>query len=143
MRFALTHPLARPPVRGTRYSAAFDLYAVEHTTIYPAMTHGFTTIKTGLKIELPPNTFGLIACRSGLAKKHGIITGAGVIDEDYRGEVMVLAATLAAPAHTISAGERCAQLLILPRYTGELMQITEDMLTDTPRGAGGFGSTGR
>lgn len=88
----------------------------------------------------PEGTYGRIAPRSGLASKHFIDTGAGVIDSDYRGEVKVLLFNHASDDFPIKRGDRVAQLVLERIYTPEIIEVTD--LEESVRGAGGFGSTG-
>jgi dUTP pyrophosphatase len=99
-------------------------------------------VATGLALELPDGYEGQVRPRSGLARKHGItLTNApGTIDSDYRGEVTVLLVNLGREAHTIAPGDRIAQLVIAPVTRATLLEVQD--LTDTKRGAGGFGHTG-
>lgn len=102
-----------------------------------------TGIGTGLAIELPPGFEAQVRPRSGLARKHGItlVNGPGTIDADYRGEIVVLVINHGAEPVPIAPGDRIAQLVIAPVVQAELVEVDE--LTETERGAGGFGSTGR
>ena len=97
-------------------------------------------VKTGVSCVFPPNCFGSIRARSGLAMKNGIIVLAGVIDEDYRGEIGVLLFNSSKKPFEISKFDRIAQIIIQP-YTRVTLEETSD-LGDTSRGKGGFGSTG-
>ena len=99
-------------------------------------------IPTGIAVELPLETVGLIYARSGLASKKGLAPAnkVGVIDCDYRGEVMVALHNHGTAEQTVSQGERIAQMVIAPYYTAVFEEADE--LSDTVRGAGGFGSTG-
>lgn len=101
---------------------------------------GKALFKTDIAIAVPAGTYGRVAPRSGLALKHGIDTGAGVIDEDYRGNVGVILFNHSDVEFTVAAGDRIAQL-ILEKIETPPIQCVED-LDDTARGAGGFGSTG-
>ncbi len=100
-------------------------------------------IHTGLAMEIPVGFAGLIYARSGLASKKGLAPAnkVGVIDADYRGEIMVALHNHSKEAATVEPGERIAQLVITPYVTGAFHQVDE--LSDTVRGAGGFGSTGK
>jgi len=134
---SLITPLAIAPTRATPGSAGYDLYALEDTDIrYGA----FTAVRTGIAAAIPPHHYGQIAPRSGLAIKNGVIVGAGVIDSDYRGEILVALATLNG-VYSIKAGDRIAQLLVKPIATPPVVLV--ENLDDTTRGAGGFGSTGK
>ncbi|XP_046689241.1 deoxyuridine 5'-triphosphate nucleotidohydrolase, mitochondrial-like [Homalodisca vitripennis] len=98
-------------------------------------------VKTDLKIMLPEGCYGRIAPRSGLTWKNGIDVGAGVIDEDYRGDVRVILFNHSDEPFTIEAGDRIAQLICEKIYYPELEEVQE--LDETNRGSGGFGSTGK
>ena len=128
------------PTYGTEFSAGADLYNLnESVTIAP---HTTTLIHTGISIEIPEGYCGLIFARSGLASKRGLAPAnkVGVVDCDYRGEVMVALHNHGTVAQTVDAGERVAQLVIAPYYTASFIECEE--LSDTVRGEGGFGSTG-
>ena len=125
------------PTRGSAGAAGYDLYANEDVTIGEGE---FTPVNTGVSVAIPPGYYGRIAPRSGLATKHGIIIGGGVIDEDYRGELKVLMSCLFG-MYEVSRGERIAQLILEKITTPELEIVTS--LDDTDRGSDGFGSTGK
>ena len=100
-------------------------------------------VPTGLAIELPgPDCVALVYARSGLSIKHGLcmVNGVGVIDSDYRGELRVPMVNLSDAPYTVQPGERVAQLCIAPVWQAAFVPV--ETLTDTARGAGGFGSTG-
>lgn len=130
------------PTYGTEYSAGADLYACmdESVTINPGET---CFIKTGLAMEVPVGYAGLIYARSGLACKKGLAPAnkVGVIDADYRGEIMVALHNHSNEPVFVDSGERIAQLVITPYIVAAFNQVDE--LEDTVRGEGGFGSTGR
>jgi len=130
-------PTAILPVRGSSRSAGYDLSSAHDVTI-PA--HGKGIAKTDLAIALPSGTYGRIAPRSGLAWKKHIDVGAGVIDEDYRGNVGVVLFNHAKDDLHIKAGDRVAQLILEKIAIAQVKEVKE--LDDTARGAGGFGSTG-
>jgi len=100
-------------------------------------------VPTGLAMAIPRGFEGQVRPRSGLARKHGVtvVNAPGTIDFDYRGECMVLLINLGREPFTIAHGDRIAQLVIAPVVQAEVVEVAE--LDDTPRGAGGFGSTGR
>ena len=129
------------PTYGSEYSAGADLYACidSDITILPG---GTKLIKTGLAIEVPVGYGAFIYARSGLASKRGLAPAnkVGVVDADYRGEVMVALHNHSNEEQTIGAGERIAQMVIAPFLKAEFDVVDE--LSDTARGAGGFGSTG-
>jgi dUTP pyrophosphatase len=126
------------PVKGSAMAAGYDLHAIEDAKI-PA--RGKACIGTGLAFAIPYGNYGRIAPRSGLAAKHSIDVGAGVIDSDYRGEVKVLLFNLSDTDFEVKAGERISQLIIEKFTPTEIVEV-EGKLDDTVRGDGGFGSTG-
>lgn len=133
---------ARLPSYGSPYAAGADLYAcTEGSVVIGAGETAF--IHTGIAIELPQGTVGLVYARSGLACKKDLAPAnkVGVIDCDYRGEVMVALHNHGAEARTVENGERVAQLVVAPYYVAEFAESAE--LSETVRGEGGFGSTGR
>lgn len=129
------------PSYGSEYAAGFDLHAVldEDLTI---KSHETILVKTGLSMEIPIGYAGMIFARSGLATKRSLAPAnkVGVVDSDYRGEVMVALHNHSNEDQTISHGERIAQMVIMPFYKAEFKVVDE--LSDTERGSGGFGSTG-
>ncbi len=130
------------PTYGTDFAAGADLYAAMDgpVTIEPGETK---FIPTGLAFEIPEGYVGLVYARSGLASKRGLAPAnkVGVIDSDYRGEVMNAIHNHGKTPQTIEPGERTAQMVIAPYITANF--ILSDSLDDTDRGEGGFGSTGR
>ncbi|MGN0161250.1 MAG: dUTP diphosphatase [Lachnospiraceae bacterium] len=130
------------PTYGTEFSAGADLYACadEAITIAPGETK---LIKTGIAMEIPAGYAGLIYARSGLATKKGLAPAnkVGVVDADYRGEVMVALHNHSLAEASVEPGERIAQMVIAPFLAANF--ILSDELDDTARGTGGFGSTGR
>ena len=131
------------PTRATEGSAGLDLRACleEPVTIAPRQ---LVTIPTGVAMALPGQEYvGLIFARSGLGVKHGVSlsNGVGVIDSDYRGELMVGLTNLSDVPYTIQPGDRIAQLVVTPVALPQVEIVTE--LDDTGRGTGGFGSTGQ
>ena len=130
------------PKYATAASAGVDLCAdlKEPLIVNPGEN---IKIPTGLAIELPsPHMVGLVFARSGLASRFGVglTNGVGVIDSDYRGEIQVLIQNLGSQPVTITPGERIAQMLFMPIFQALFEEVAE--LQDTPRGTGGFGSTG-
>lgn len=133
---------ARVPTYGSAEAAGADLYAClcEDLTIAPGET---AFVPTGIALEVPKGCAGLIYARSGMACKRGLAPAnkVGVVDSDYRGEIMVALHNHGSAAQTISTGERIAQFIITPVLT-PAYEVTEE-LTDTVRSTGGFGSTGK
>jgi dUTP pyrophosphatase len=129
------------PTYGTEFSAGADLYALVDApiTVAPGETK---LIHTGLAMAIPEGLVGLIFARSGMATKRGLAPAnkVGVIDSDYRGEIMVALHNHGAAAQTIENGERIAQMAFVPYYAAEF--DVKDELSETLRGSGGFGSTG-
>lgn len=130
------------PTYGSQWAAGADLYACLETavTIQP---HSTVFIPTGIAMEVPAGYAGLIYARSSMGSKRNLAPAnkVGVIDSDYRGEVMVALHNHGTEPQTVAPGERIAQLLITPVLTPVFEEAEE--LSDTVRGAGGFGSTGR
>ena len=129
------------PTYGTEFSAGADIYALldEPLTINPGETK---FIHTGLAIAIPEGFVGLNFARSGMASKRGLAPAnkVGVIDSDYRGEVMVALHNHGTEPQTIEHGDRVAQMVFVPYYAAEFE--LKDELSETLRGEGGFGSTG-
>lgn len=129
------------PTYGSQFAAGADLYAClgETVTINP---HETLLIHTGIAMEIPTGFAGFVYARSGIATKRGLAPAnkVGVIDSDYRGEIMVSLHNHSEEAQTIENGERIAQLVIAPYITADF--ILSDNLDETDRGEGGFGSTG-
>ena len=142
VNFKPTMKNAIVPKYGTEFSAGADLYAVTDTTI--SIAPGETTfIHTGLSMEIPTGVVGIITARSGLACKKGLAPAnkIGVIDSDYRGEIMVALHNHSKEIRTVQEGDRIAQIMFLPYFTAIFSQVEE--LDQTTRGSGGFGSTGK
>eukprot|EP01006_Ploeotia_vitrea_P034224 TRINITY_DN65726_c0_g1_i1.p1 TRINITY_DN65726_c0_g1~~TRINITY_DN65726_c0_g1_i1.p1 ORF type:complete len:171 (-),score=24.66 TRINITY_DN65726_c0_g1_i1:196-675(-) len=131
-------PNATIPVRGSALAAGYDLTSAYDTVV---AAKGKALIKTDLAIEVPVGTYGRIAPRSGLAWKHFIDVGAGVIDADYRGNVGVILFNHSDADFVVSKGDRIAQLVLEQICTPEVEEVAD--LTTTKRGEGGFGSTGK
>ena len=129
------------PKYGSAEAAGADLYACldEAVTIEPGAT---VLIPTGLAMEMPQGYVGLIYARSGLATKAGLAPAnkVGVVDSDYRGEIMVALHNHSDKPATVNAEERVAQMVFTPYVAAEFAVVDE--LDTTDRGAGGFGSTG-
>ncbi len=142
VRIKKLNPEAVAPTYGSVYSAGADLYACEKEDI--SIAPGETKlIHTGLSFEIPEGFGGFIYARSGLASKKGLAPAnkVGVIDADYRGEVMVSLYNQSPVTQTVSPGERVAQMVIAPFLKAEFIEAEE--LSSTVRGTGGFGSTGK
>lgn len=130
------------PTYGSAFAAGADLYACcnGEISINPGET---VLIKTGIAMEIPVGFVGLVYARSGIATKRGLAPAnkVGVIDADYRGEIMVSLHNHSNEVQSIAEGERIAQLVIAPYLTADFVET--DNLEETVRGAGGFGSTGK
>jgi len=125
----------------SEHAAGLDLAAAieQPVTIRPGAREA---IGTGLALSIPPGFEGQVRPRSGLARNHGVtlVNAPGTIDSDFRGEVMIMLVNLGSEPVTIEPGHRIAQLVIAPVVQAELVEV--DVLPETTRGAGGFGSTG-
>ena len=141
LRMKKLDPRAVTPTYGSPAAAGADLYALldETLTVAPGET---VRVPTGLSLEIPEGYAGLIYARSGLSVKRGLAPAnkVGVIDADYRGEILVALYNQSPVPQTVESGERIAQLVIAPVLQVEFEEC--DDLSDTARGAGGFGSTG-
>jgi len=131
---------AKVPTKGSPHSAAHDLYSCEQVSIPP---HSRKLVNTGIIIQVDKeDSYIRVAPRSGLSVK-GIDIGAGVVDYDYRGRVKVLMINHTSEDYTVDIGDRIAQLIVERIYTDEFVDSAIDEMTDTQRGVGGFGSTGK
>lgn len=130
------------PKQATAGSAGYDLCACIEApkTLEPGARAIFPS---GLAAEIPAGTAGFIFTRSGLGIKKGIhvTNGVGVVDSDYRGEICVGLHNLSAEPYTVQPGERIAQMIIMPYFAPVIEEVTT--LSETDRGEGGFGSTGK
>ena len=130
------------PTYGSKEAAGADLYACLEASVQiePGKT---VFVPTGIAMEIPKGYAGLAYARSGLACKQDLAPAnkVGVIDSDYRGEFMIALHNHGSEMRTVSHGDRIAQLVITPVYTPGFREVEE--LSDTQRGAGGFGSTGK
>ena len=142
MRIKFLNDRAKMPTNGSKYAAGYDLHAAneEPVTIYPGTCE---KIGTGLAMEIPVGFFGAIFARSGLATKQGLRPAncVGVVDSDYRGEVIVAVHNDSNEPRQIAPGERIAQLVLLSYGVVDGFEVVDE-LEDTDRGEGGFGSTG-
>lgn len=134
------HPEAKLPEKAHPTDAGFDLFSIEEKEIPPGEAR---LIKTGIAIQLPPNTEAQVRPRSGLALKHSVtvLNSPGTIDEDYRGEVGVILINHGKKPFIVEQGLKIAQMVIQPVLSVDIEETTGD-LSETERGAGGFGSTG-
>ena len=140
VKFIKLNENAVVPTYGTQYSAGADLYASEECEIGAGKT---VMVHTALAMEIPEGYAGLIYARSGLACKEGLAPAnkVGVVDSDYRGEIKVALHNHSASEKTVKKGERIAQIVVTPFLSAEFREADE--LSDTVRGEGGFGSTGK
>ena len=135
-------PTAVIPTRGSSFAAGYDLFAdIPEDIIIPP--HSTATVDTGLKFELPEGYFAGIFARSGIATREGLRPAncVGVCDSDYRGNYMVALHNDSEESRTVKVHEKIAQMIVLPYLPLEFEEMDE--LSDTARGEGGFGSTGK
>lgn len=125
------------PTRSNPGDAGYDLFANQDVQIYP---QHLVMVPTGIAISIPPDCYGRVAPRSGLAWKHQLDVFAGVVDSSYRGEIKVLLKNHGSQIVTLAKGDRVAQLIFERIYTPELVEV--QTLDESERGAGGFGSSG-
>jgi dUTP pyrophosphatase len=142
LQVRLLHPAAVPPHRAHEHDAGFDLACVEDFTLWPARRR---TVGTGVAIALPAGMAGLVTPRSGLAAGHGItvVNAPGIVDPGYRGELRVTLLNTGDTPFAARAGDRIAQLLLVPFVAPDVRVV--DALDEGPdaRGELGFGSSGR
>ena len=147
IRIKKLNPNAVIPTKGSDKAAGYDLYVCDDRLangVAMAISPGQNVLlKTGLAMVIPDGYYGAIYARSGLASKQNLRPAncVGVVDSDYRGEVMVALHNHSTQAQTVATGERIAQLVIAPFLKADFAEADE--LCDTVRGAGGFGSTGK
>ena len=130
------------PEKSTKGSAGYDLRLPENTTIAPGETE---LIRTGVSHACPKSYVGVLAPRSGLALKFGfrLFVSPALIDSDYRGEIKVLVENKGKNPVKLLAGERFAQITYLKVFQGPVEEVLPEQLSETTRGEGGFGSTGK
>ena len=136
------HENAKLPKRGSEYSAGADLYAcLDEDIVIPPGKTAFVSL--GIQMEIPEGYAGFVFARSGLASKEGLAPAnkVGVVDSDYRGNCMVAIYNQSDEMRVVRNGDRIAQLVIMPVCMAEF--IESDELSETGRGGGGFGSTGK
>ena len=143
MKIKKLHPDAILPAYASAGAAGADLHVLadkEGVTVGAGQT---VLVHTGVALAIPEGYVGLVYARSGMATKRGLAPAnkVGVIDSDYRGEIMVALHNHGDTAQTVAAGDRIAQLVIAPVVTAAFEEVED--LDDTDRGAGGFGSTGQ
>ncbi len=133
---------AKIPTRGSDLAAGYDLYADTKAPI-TIMPHETVMVSTGITIEIPEGYFGAIFARSGMAAKRSLRPAncVGVVDPDYRGAWMIAVHNDSEEPKVVDAGERIAQMVVMPYLSIDFQEVDE--LTETKRGSGGFGSTGR
>jgi len=137
MKFTKLTSTAITPTRGTEGSAGLDLYADQDVLVSSGASK---LLGTGIAVEIPAGNVGLVCIRSSLGKAGvGLTNAVGVIDSDYRGEVML--SLFSTVGHYIRRGDRVAQIVIMPVMRVEMIEV--DALSSTERGAGKFGSTGK
>ncbi|XP_005100347.1 deoxyuridine 5'-triphosphate nucleotidohydrolase [Aplysia californica] len=138
LQFAKMTNQATTPTRGSALAAGYDLYSAYE---YKIPARGKQIVKTDIQIALPDGCYGRVAPRSGLAAKHFIDVGAGVIDQDYRGNVGVVMFNFSEEEFVVNKGDRIAQLICERIYLPQLEELPS--LDSTERGSGGYGSTGK
>jgi dUTP diphosphatase len=136
----LLHPGARPPERSRPGDAGYDLRCVE-SVVLPS--GGRRKVPTGVAIALPESVCGLVVPRSGLAARHGVVPTLGLIDPNFRGELCVTLMNTGSEPFRAEAGDRIAQLLLLPFWAPALTIVDELPPSPDDRGVNGWGSSGR
>jgi dUTP diphosphatase len=138
----LIHPAARPPARARPGDAGLDLHCVESFSLWPGER---ATVPTGVAVALPAGVAGLVVPRSGLAARHGIslVNSPGLIDPNYRGEIRVVLVNHGDARFEAAAGDRIAQLVLVPYVVPDACVVDELPRSGDDRGENGFGSSGR
>ncbi len=141
MKIKLVSPNAVVPTYGSKCAAGMDLSSSDTYSIAPGET---VLVHTGISIEIPDGYFGAIYPRSGLATKRGLRLAncVGVVDSDYRGEIMVALYNDSTETQSVELRDRIAQMVIQPYERPQVFDVVNE-LSDTERGSGGFGHTGR
>jgi dUTP pyrophosphatase len=142
LQVRLLRPGAHPPARTRPGDAGLDLRCAEPFRLWPGER---ATVPTGVSVALPPQTAGLVVPRSGLAARHGIslVNSPGLIDPNYRGEIRVVLVNLGDARFDAAAGDRIAQLVLVPFLAPELSVVEALPPSPDDRGGNGFGSSGR
>ena len=142
LQVRLLHPAAQPPARTRPGDAAYDLHCLKGFSLWPRER---ATVPTGVAIALPPGVAGLVTPRSGLASRHGIslVNAPGLIDPNYRGELRIILVNLGDARFEAHAGDRIAQLLLVPFVAPDVSVVEELPPSPDDRGENGFGSSGR
>lgn len=142
LQVRLLRPDARPPARARPGDAGYDLRTAQGFSLWPGER---VTVPTGVALALPPGVAGLVVPRSGLAASHGIsiVNGPGLVDPNYRGEIRVVLVNLGDARFEAAAGDRIAQLLLVPFVVPDACVVDELPPSGDDRGENGFGSSGR
>ncbi len=142
LQVRLLHPAAQPPARTRPGDAAYDLRCTQGFSLWP---REHATVPTGIAVALPPGVAGLVTPRSGLAARHGIslVNSPGLIDPNYRGEIRIVLVNLGDARFEAHAGDRIAQLLLVPFVAPDVSVVEELPPSPDDRGEHGFGSSGR
>jgi len=142
LQVRLLHPAAQPPARTRPGDAAYDLRCTQGFSLWPRER---ATVPTGVAIALPAGVAGLVTPRSGLAARHGIslVNSPGLIDPNYRGEIRIVLVNLGEARFEARAGDRIAQLLLVPYVAPDVSVVEELPPSPDDRGEDGFGSSGR
>ena len=138
MQVKKLHQLAELPKKAHAGDLGYDLFTVDHTTIYPTQT---VVVKTGIAIQFPEGYGGLLRDRSSVATKRNLFVVAGVIDNGYIGEILIALHNSTDGYERIMVGEKIAQLILIPTVNFKIEEVDELVSADE-RGTGGFGSTG-
>lgn len=139
MPVVIDHEYGRMPTRAYEDDAGLDLYVSDETTIMPGT---FSDVPCGISCELPDWSWGLVTGRSSALRKRGLLVHSGVIDAGYRGPLYAGAWNMTDQPVTVEVGERIAQMIIVNNATKRVNPVRSDQLTQSARGAAGFGSSG-
>lgn len=137
LRIKKLDPLAIIPTKAHKTDLGYDLFALEHTLIMPSWV---TKVRTGISCKFPTGFGAIVKDRSSVASNHQIFVKAGVIDETYTGEIVIIFFNPHINATIINAGDKVAQMILVPTISKEIEEVDE--LVETERGSDGFGSSG-
>ena len=142
LEITLLHPAATPPSRSRSGDVGYDLCCLAPFQLWPGQR---ATVATGVAVAVPEGVAGLVVPRSGLASRHGVtvLNGPGLIDPNYRGEIKVVLVNHGNDPYRGEAGDRIAQLLLVPCLTPEVTIVDRLQPAGDDRGVNGFGSSGR
>jgi dUTP pyrophosphatase len=140
MQFKLLHENAKVPTKAHSTDSGYDFYALEDVAILP---EGVTKVKTGVALSLPEKVWMKIEAKSGLATRQNLGVTAGIIDNEYRGEIVIAMVNYGREFQTLKRGQKVAQGVLMPLVETEKDEVVTEFSDETDRGEKGFGSSGK